>query len=253
MISKLLTLLGAAKGATVAAVVVLSATTATVAVSSPEVRDTVDQVVAAVTGQTAETEEAKADKAEKADSCDTDGKGQPVVVAQRNTADKLLRASFKTHQKALEDLRGKGEDNKAAGPIVKKADDDLKDVMTKALNAIGANTLGRDGQNKDTAVGTTPKPSHSPKPTCAAPVTGAAVSAPEQTTLTAANKTIVDKAIKDMDDIVAKAKAAVAALPTPDHGKPADAGSNGNKPADSNGAKPATVPGGGKPSESPKR
>ena len=276
MISKLLTLLGAAKGATVAAVVVLSAATATVGATSPEVRDTVEQVVSAITGQTSETDEAKAEKAE----CDTDGKGQPAVVAQRNAADKLLRASFQTHQKALEELRGKGVDNQAAGPIVKKADDELKDVRTKALNAIGANTLGRDGQNKDTAAGTTPKPTHSPKPTCTTPVTGA-VTAPaapevktvetagatpkpsqegrvtvaEQTTLTAANKAIVDKAIKDMDAIVAKAKAAVTALPSPDHGKPADAGSNGNKPADanSNGNKPATVPGGGKPSESPKR
>ena len=279
MISKLLSLLGAAKGATVAAVVVLSATTATVAVSSPEVRDTVDQVVAAVTGQTTETEEAKAEKAAKAD-CDTDGKGQPAIVAQRNAADKLLRASFQTHQKALEELRGKGVDNKAAGPIVKKADDDLKDVRTKALNAIAANTLGRDGQNKDAAAGTTPKPTHSPKPTCATPVIGA-VTAPaspevktvetagatpkpsqegrvtvaEQTTLTPANKAIVDKAIKDMDGIVTKATAAVAALPSPDHGKPADAGSNGNKPADanSNSGKPSNGPGGGKPTESPKR
>ena len=81
------------------------------------------------------------------------------------------------------------------------------------------------------------------------------VTVAEQTTLTAGNKTIVSDAIKAMDVIVKTAQNAVAALPSPDHGKPADAGTNGNKPADAgkDGAKPATVPGGGKPSESPKR
>lgn len=257
MIAKLLTLLSAAKGATVAAVVVLGAATATVGVTSPEVRDTVEQVVSAVTGQTVETKETKANETDADERC---AGGQPAVVAQRNAADKLLRASFQTHQKALEDLRGKGTDNQAAGPIVKKADDGLKDVRTKALNAVAANTLGREGQNKDTAAAGTPKPSKSPKPSCAP---AAAAAAPAETKLVAANQAIVDKAIKDMDAIVKTAQAAVAALPSPDHGKPADAGSNGNKPADagngnkptdvgSNNAKPATVPG-GKPSETPKR
>lgn len=271
MISKLLTLLGAAKGATVAAVVVLSATTATVAVSSPEVRDTVEQAVSAVTGQTGQTSEAA--KTAKDGRCE---QGQPAVVAQRNAADKLLRASFQTHQKALQDLRGKGVDNQAAGPIVKKADDDLKDTLTKALNAVASNTLGREGQNKDTASGSakpsaSPKPSGSPAASCApesssspkasaSPKADGSAKPSEQgrvavagrTTLDAANQAIVDKAIADMDATVKAAQVAVAALPSPVHGKPSgEPGSNGNKPSDA--GKPATVPGGGKPSESPKR
>lgn len=266
MISKLLTLLGATKGATVAAVVVLSAATATVAVSSPEVRDTVEQAVSAVTGQAGQT----SDTAETAnDSCE---RGQPAVVAQRNAADKLLRASFQTHQKALQDLRGKGVDNQAAGPIVKKADDELKDTLTNALNAVASNTLGREGQNKDTASGSakpsvSPKASGLPAASCApesvaSPKASAApradgsakpnepgrLTVAGRTTLDAANQAIVTKAIADMDATVKAAQAAVAALPSPVHGKP---GGNGNKPSDA--GKPATGPGGGKPSESPKR
>jgi len=270
VISKLLTLLGAAKGAAVATVVVLSAATA-VAVSSPKVRDTVEQAVSAVSGQASQTSDAA--KTAKDGSC---AQGQPAVVAQRNAADKLLRASFQTHQKALQDLRGKDVDNQAAGPIVKKADDDLKDTLTKALNAVASNTLGREGQNKDTASGSakpsaSPKPSGSPAASCApesssspkasaSPKADGSAKPSEQgrvvvaarTTLDAANQAIVDKAIADMDATVKAAQAAVAALPSPVHGKPSgEPGSNGNKPSDA--GKPATVPGGGKPSESPKR
>ena len=263
MISKLLTLLSAAKGATVATVVLLSAATATVAVSSPEVRDTVEQAVSAVTGQTVETNDATQ---ARDGNCD---QGQPAIVAQRNAADKLLRAACQTDQKALEDLRGKGVDNQVAGPIIKKADQDLKDTLTKALNAVGANTLGREGQNKDTAAGT-PKPSRSPRPSCAPeaaalkpsvspeieqaqkagespkPSQQGRVTVAERTTLDGANQAIVDKAIKDMAAIVKTAQAAVAALPAAEHGKPyGEPGSNDNKPAGGTG--------GGKTSEGPTR
>ncbi len=62
----------------------------------------------------------------------------------------------------------------------------------------------------------------------------------DRTTLDANIKAIVDKAIADMDAIVKDATAKVGALPTPDHGKPAD--NPGNKPADLPGGKPSGSP-----------
>ena len=101
MLSKLLTLLTASKGAAVAAALVVGAATVTVGASSPEVQDTVRQVVQTVSGsQTSDTAKALRD------DCD---RGQPAVVAQRNAATKLIDAAFQTHQKALEELRGKVE------------------------------------------------------------------------------------------------------------------------------------------------
>src|SRR2546423_4206016 len=153
MLAKLATLLSATKGATVAAAIVLGAATVTVGSSSPEVQETVTNVVQTVTGQARTSDTAKAFKNE----CDH---GQPAVVAQRNAATKLVDAAFQTDQKALEQLRGKGVDNKAAGDLIKTADDKLKDVRAKALNDVAGLTLGRDGQNK---------PSGSPKPASPAP------------------------------------------------------------------------------------
>jgi len=48
------------------------------------------------------------------------------------------------------------------------------------------------------------------------------VSVADRTTLDANLQDIVDEATADMDKIVADTTAAVGALPTPDHGKPAD-------------------------------
>src|SRR5260221_2156215 len=159
MLAKLLTLLTASKGAAVAAALVVGAATVTVGASSPEVQDTVRQVVQTVAGsQTSDT--AKSEK----DGCD---RGQPAVVAQRNAATKLIDAAFQTDQKALEELRGKGVDNKAAGDIIKTADDQLKDLRTKALNDVAALTLGREGQNKSSG-SASPKPSASAVPSASA-------------------------------------------------------------------------------------
>ena len=243
MLAKLLTLLTATKGAAVATAIVLGAATVTVGVSSPDVQSTVQQVVQRVTGQPdTDTEQAKA----KANGdCD---RGQPVVVEQRNAADKLLRTAFQEDQKALEDLRGKGADNKAAGDLIKTADDRLKDTLETALNAVGAQTLGRDGQNKPSG-SPVAKPSGSPKAS-GSPVACAAESPKpsDHPTLDAGIKTVVDKAILDMAAIVKDAQAKVGALPTADHGKPSGEPGNGNKPSD----KPSDKPG-GKPSETPKR
>ena len=265
MLAKLLTLLAASKGAAVAAVVVIGAATVTVGASSPEVRDTVDQVVQAVS-QTVTSATTTTD-ARLRTECDH---GQPAVVAQRNAADKLLRAAFQTDHKALEDLRGKGVDNKAAGDLIKAADDQLKGVLKKALNDTAALTLGREGQNKPSGspvakpsaspsasasacpsespeAADSPKPSGSPKAEGSAkPSDQGRVAVAERTTLDANIKAIVDKAIADMAAVVKDAQAKVGALPSPDHGKPSDKPSNDNKPSGNPGDEH-------KPSASPKR
>ncbi len=137
-------------------VIVLGTATVTVGAASPEVHDTVHNVVAAVTGQTVE-----ADKNE----CD---KGQPAAVAQRNAATKLIDAAFQKDHKALEDLRGTPDDNKAAADLIKTADEKLKGLRTKALNDVAALALGREGQNKtdeSTATTTTTTSAwHRPRP-----------------------------------------------------------------------------------------
>ena len=280
MLAKLLTLLTASKGAAVAAALVLGAATVTVGASSPEVQDAVQQVVQTVTGQTSESAKDQA-KGQKGD-CD---RGQPAVVAQRNAATKLIDAAFQVDQKTLEQLRGKGVDNKAAGDIIKTADDQLKDVRTKALNDVAAVTLGREGQNKGSG-SASPKPSTSPAPSAspcpssapdaiespkpsgspkadradgsAKPSEQGRVAVADRTTLDANIKAIVDKAVADMDKIAKDAAAKVGALPSPERGKPSD--QPGGKPSDQPGGKPSDQPGGkpsdapgGKPSESPKR
>jgi hypothetical protein len=265
MLAKLLTLLTASKAATVATVVVLGAATVTVGAQSPVVQDAVQQAVHAVTGQGAGGDQARA----RGGDCD---RGQPVVVAQRNAADKLLRAAFQEDQKALESLRGKGVDNKNAGEIIKTADEKLKDTLDKALDKVGAQTIGRDGQNKPSGSPSakpsasptpsgSPCPSESPKPSgspvaktsespkpsgSAKPSEEGRVTVADRTTLEPALKTIVDQATADMAAIVKDAEAKVGALPSAEHGKPSDKPDNGNKPSDKPGE-------GNRPSESPKR
>ncbi len=270
MLAKLLTLLSASKGAAVAAAVVLGAATVTVGASSPEVQDAVQNVVQTVTGN-ATSDTARSFK----NDCDH---GQPAVVAQRNAATKLIDATFQQDQKALEQLRGKGVDNKAAGDLIKTADDQLKDVRTKALNdTAAALNFGREGQNKPSGSpsakpSTSPAPSasaspcpssspeaseasESPKPSGSPQLKGAEGSAKpseqgrvtvaDRTTLDANIKAIVDKAIADMNAIVKDATAKVGALPSPDRG--------GGKPSENPGNKPSGNPSEEhKPSGSPK-
>jgi hypothetical protein len=260
MLAKLLLLLSASKGAVVAAVVVLGASTVTVGAASPEVQDAVTNVVQTVTGQTSD-----AAKKLRADC----GQGQPAVVAQRNAATKLIDAAFQQDQKALEGLRGKGVDNKAAGDLVKSAADQLKTMRTRALNDVAVLTPGREGQNKPTG-SASPKPSTSPAPSAspcpsaqpeaiesptpsgspkaegsAKPSEQGRVAVAERTTLDPDIKTIVDKTIADMDALVTDTTTKVGALPAAEHGKPSD--QQGGKPSDKPGNDEH-----GKPSGSPK-
>jgi hypothetical protein len=274
MLGKLLALIAQTKGATVAAVLVAGAATATVAATTPEVQDAVQQLTANVGLSSSHR------------GCgDEDGQGQPVVVAQRNAAEKLLRDAYNKDHKALEDLRGgKDVDNKAVGEIVRKYDDQLRDTLNTALNDVAALTLGREGQvrkaeasasgsaspkaspsTSPSASGTaTPKPSCSPKPSASGSATPkpsesakpsgsgkpedqGRVAVANRTTLDPAIQAIVDKAIKDMDALVTKATDEASKVPPPDRGKPSD--NPGNKPEDK-GGKPSDSPG-GKPSDNP--
>jgi len=247
MLAKLLAILSQLKAAGATAVIIAGAATVTVASTSPEVQDSLHQLTNNV-------------GLSQSSDCDH---GQPVVVAQRNSADKLLRAAYQTDQKKLNDLRGgKDVDNKAVGEVVRKYDDLMRDRLNTALNAVAALTLGREGQNKTSASPstsaspvTTPtgspsaEPSCSPKPSASASPAVAATPSPspkpsdsgkpdqegrvtvaERTTLNADIQKLVDDAIKDMDAFVKQATDEAAKLPAPDHGKPSD--NPGNKPSD---------------------
>ena len=242
MLAKLLALLAATKGATVAAVVVLGAATMTVGATTPEAQDAVKTVMQTLNVQTEQSDR-------------SDCGGQPAVVAQRNAATKLIDAAWQNGHKGLEDLRGKGVDNQAAGALIKTADDQLKDLRTKALNDVAALTLGREGQNTTNG---SPKPSKSPKPSAspcppeapeaaetpksaaspkaedgAKPSQEGRVTVALRTTLDANIKTIVDKAVADMAAVLKDAQATVGALPAAEHGKPSDNPGNANKPSGS--------------------
>lgn len=250
MLAKLLALLAQTKGGIAAVVLLAGATTATVAATSPDVQNSFDQLTSSLSGRS---------------HSDCDGEGQPVVVAQRNAADKLLRDAYAKDHKALEELRGgPGRDNKAVGDIVRNYDDQLRDTLNIALNKVAALTLGREGQvrkaeasaSAKASASATPKPSGSataqpscsPKPSSSAsptakpsqsaepsgsgkPAVDGRVTVAERTTLTADIQAIVDQAIKDMHALVTKATAEVATVPAPEHGKPSD--NPGNKPSGS--------------------
>ena len=261
MLAKLLALIAQGKGAGLALVILAGATTATVASTTPELQDAVQQFTASA-GLSASHRDCG------------DGQGQPAVVAQRNAAEKLLRDAFNEDHKALADLRGgKDVDNKAVGEIVKKYDDLLRDTLNTALNDVAALTLGREGQVRKAeasalispstspslsgTASASPKPSCSPKPSASGSATPkpsksakpsgsgkpedqGRVAVANRTTLDAAIQAIVDKAIKDMDDLVTKATDEAGKVPPPDHGKPSD--NPANRPEDK-----------GKPSGSPKK
>ena len=271
MLAKLLALLAQAKGATVVGVLVVGAATATVAGTNTDVQNALRDLETTVGLTTTTTTGPGLHE----DACDT---GQPEVVAQRNAADKLLRAAWQDAHKALTDLHGgKDADNKAVNGVVKKYDDQLKATLDKALDKIASMTLGRVGHNKasgspspSTSPAPSPSGSASPKPSCSpkpstspsASPTGSAspndasASASEapkgreavalRTTLDADIQAVVDQAVADMKDLVKKAQDEVKALPPAEHGKPSD--DAGNKPEDK--GKPSGNPG-NKPTATP--
>src|SRR6266511_1117246 len=163
MLTKLLSLLVASKGGAVAAAaIVAGATTVSVMTTSPEVQDAVSALSGIVSPGMSEL--AKAGKVHG----DCEG-GQPVVVAQRNAADKLLRDAYQDEHKRLVDLRGgKDTDHQKANEILQSADRELRGVLTQALNDVARETLGREGQLKLSSPSPTPteaSPTATPTPT----------------------------------------------------------------------------------------
>ena len=258
MLAKLLALLAETKGGVVAVVLLAGATTATVAATNPDVQSTFQQITNS------------SNLSQESSDCEH---GQPVVVAQRNAADKLLREAYQERHKALEDMRGKGANN----DLIRQWDDQLRSDLNTGLNKVAALTLGRDGQDRNlTTTNSSASPSTSPlvvpsaspnasanaNTTCVQntassaspspkPSTSPAVAASpavklegrvtvaDRTTLDAAIQQIVDDTIKAMDtDVQDAAPALKNASPAPDHGKPSD--NPGNKP--DNAGKPTSSP-----------
>ena len=273
MFGKLVAMLAQAKGAAVATVFVAGGMTATVAVSnSPEAQQTITNVTESVSNTVSAVTNVKG----KPCVGNPDG-GQPVVVAQRNAADKLLRDAWNEDHKKLNGLRQSTDaDNKAKNDLVKTYQDKLKDRLDSALVQVALLTFGREGrvetddptvtaqQSNSPKPSCSPKPSGSPSPVVAATPASASpnasaspdrgrVAVANRTTLTADLRTVVDEAVKDMDDLVKEASDKAAALPASEKGKPED--QEKGKPEDK--GKPSDKPGNGngngnKPNSSPR-
>ncbi len=250
MVSKLLSILSTAKGASAAAVLAAAATTGTVMVTNEDARDTANTVVQNVVATVTGTQSDKDKDEDKDASC------KPAVVAARNDADKKIREAFQSDQRALERLRStKVDDHRKLEDLVKDADGKLHDRYQRALDQVGALTLGRGGRQSATPASTatsSPKPaaSASASPSASTSVSEAAESpcpSPKTATTFSAQSqvdAIVAAAVADMKKIVDDATKAVAALPTNAPGKPENPG---NKPGENPGKS-----GEQKPGESPK-
>ncbi len=233
MVSKLLSILSTAKGASAAAVLAAAATTGTVMVTNEDARDTANTVVQNVVATVTGTQSDKDKDEDKDASC------KPAVVAARNDADKKIREAFQSDQRALERLRStKVDDHRKLEDLVKDADGKLHDRYQRALDQVGALTLGRGGRQSATP-GASPTASPTASPSASTSVSAAAAESPcpspkTATTFSAQSQVdaIVTAAIADMKKIVDDATKAVAALPTNAPGKPENPG---NKPSENPG------------------
>lgn len=261
MLREIATLLSTVKGAAAATLIAGTAVTGGTVAAVPEVREAVTESVTAVSTTLGSAVAAVAKAANERRAADTSC-GKPEQVAQRNEADKQLRDAFQDDHKALTDLRGgKDTDHQKLGAVVKKAQDDLRSVLTVALVDVARETQGRTGQvakaNANTTT-TTTTTSPSPRVTFSeaqqTTSTGDTVACtekdekPADVTLNAKLAAIVAKATADMDAIVTKAATDAGAVPPAEHGKPA----NDNKPSDAQKGQPSDKPG-GKPSTAPGR
>ena len=273
MLREIATLLSTVKGAAAATLIAGTAVTGGTVAAVPEVREAVTESVTAVTTTLGSAVAAVAKAANERRAADTTC-GKPEQVAQRNEADKQLRDAFHDDHKALTDLKGgKDTDHQKLNTVVKKAQDDLRSVLTVALVDVARETQGRTGQvakanaaSADQSVTSATSASASPKPSASASPritfseaqqttsTGDTVACaetdekPADVTLNAKLAAIVDKAVKAMDAIVEKATTDAGAVPAAERGKP----SGDNKPADAQKRQPSDKPG-GKPSTAPGR
>src|SRR5919204_2242448 len=142
MLAKLLTLLGGAKGAAIVVVVAGAAASTSVVATNPDVQRTVQQTVEQVTGT----------------ASDCAHNGQPAIVAARNDLDQKLRDAFQNDQTALAKLHSakvESADRSKLNDLVNEADAKLRARLTKALNDVAAQTLGRVGLVENAASTTT--------------------------------------------------------------------------------------------------
>lgn len=147
MLAKLLSLLLAGKGGAVAAAAIVAGVTTVNVSTTQEVQQGLREVAAAVSTVTSPGMSELAKLGKVHDECE---RGQPVLVAQRNAADKLLRDAYQASYKELNDLKGGTDvDHQKANEILKDAREDLREVLRASLNGVAALTLGREGQLKD--------------------------------------------------------------------------------------------------------
>ena len=273
MLREIASLLTTAKGAGAAALLAGTTVTGGAVATVPEVQSAVVERASAVTTTLGSAVAAVAKAAKERRDADTSC-GKPEVVAQRNEADKQLRDAFHEDHKTLTGLKaGKDADHQKLNAVVKKAQEELRAVLTTALVDVARETQGRTGQvakanaAASAAASASPAPSASPSAT---PVTlsealtttssdtvggcDAAAGQKEDVTLNAKLAAIVDKAIADMDAVVEKAVTDAGAVPPAERGKPSDDAerTTGNdkdkkgdakKSGDAKGNKPSTPPG----------
>ena len=153
MLSKLFSLAATGKGAAAAAILATATLGGTAAATNADpiqaVREAGDNVAQLVTDATDKMSEDRADA--DADKADAD-EAAPAVVAARNAADKKLRSAFYDDHKALEKLRRTHvdkSDREKLEQLVTSADKQLRARLIKALDEVGALTLGRDGRDAD--------------------------------------------------------------------------------------------------------
>lgn len=266
MLREIASLLSTVKGAAAATLIAGSAVTGGTVAAVPEVREAVTESVTAVTTTLGSAVAAVAKAANERRAADTSC-GKPEQVAQRNEADKQLRDAFHDDHKALTDLKGgKDSDHQKVNAVVKKAQDDLRSVLTVALVDVARETQGRTGQvakanaasaDQSVTSAKAARPSPSPRITFSeaqqTTSTGDTVACvesaekPADVTLNAKLAAIVAKATADMNAIVVKATTAAGAVPPAEHGKPdndpASADKKSNPSLDKPGNKPSNPPG----------
>lgn len=271
MLREIASLLTTAKGAGAAALLAGTTVTGGAVATVPEVQTAVVERASAVTTTLGSAVAAVAKAAKERRDADTSC-GKPEVVAQRNEADKQLRDAFQEDHKTLTGLKAaKDDDRQKLNAVVKKAQEELRAVLTTALVDVARETQGRTGQvaKANAAANAAPSASASPTPvtlsealttTSSETVGGcdAAAGQKEDVTLNATLAAIVDEAIADMDAVVEKAVTDAGAVPPAERGKPSDDAerTTGNdkdkdkdkkddakKSGEAKGNKPSTPPG----------
>jgi hypothetical protein len=272
MLREIAALLTTAKGAAAATLIAGSTVTGGAVATMPEVQTAVVERANSVTATLGSAVAAVAKAAKERRDADTSC-GKPEVVSQRNEADKQLRDAFHEDHQALVALKAvKDTDHQKMNAVVKKAQEELRSVLTAALVDVARETQGRTGQvaranvAAAAAASASPAPSASPSPTpvtfsealtttSTAPVGACdeSAGAKEDVTLNATLQAIVDQAVLDMDAVVETAATDAGAVPPAERGKPSEDAERATgkdkkdgepkKSGEPKGNKPSTPPG----------